>query len=89
MGRRGRYAELRKREVLAEWERSGLSPTEFAKRQGVPSNKTLLTWLRESRSQRFLPVQIKAQTPEPAKGRLRLSCGQVLIELDSGVVVHP
>lgn len=85
MPRRGRYTEVRKREILTQWERSQLSPGEFIRRNGGPSPKTMMAWIRERRSQSFLPVKVVEKMPDTAAGRVRLSFGSVKLDFNGAI----
>ena len=71
MARRGRYTEVQKREILAQWERSQLAPVEFVRRHGGPSEKTMMAWARDLRSRAFLAVKVQTPAAAPADGRVR------------------
>ena len=85
MARRGRYTEVRKREILAQWERSQLATVEFVRRHGEPSEQTMMAWARELRSRAFLPVKVQTTASAPADGRVRLSLGAVQLDFDAAI----
>ena len=60
MGRRKRWSEARRREILAAHERSGLSLKAFADRRGLPYS-TLVSWRKRAATAepaRLVPVEV-------------------------------
>ena len=86
---RGRkiIAEARWRELVAQYEGSGLTQTKFARREGI-NYSTFVAWLGRCRRTRLMPGNasrhfVEAQLPEENVAARRLE-----VQLPNGVVVR-
>lgn len=85
MGRRGRYTEVNKQEILRRLERSGLTPADFVKKIGFPALPTLLGWVRgcQAKPNPFLPVRVHDSAVAPTGQGVRLAVGEQTLTFDA------